>query len=167
MRRLIMSVLLVLAAPAAAQETIPIPGDYEAPAADLSQMEWLVGRWHGTGVGGNPATESWLPPIGNTMVGTFVQADDAGNIRFSEHMYMMEEDGTLVLRLKHFNPDLTSWEEREEFVTFRLVDLEHCAARFGGLTIRCDGDDALLIAVNIRNSDGQTGELVFNFTRAD
>ncbi|WAT17256.1 DUF6265 family protein [Aurantiacibacter sp. MUD11] len=165
MRFWIAPVLLALAAPAAAQETRTLPEDYAPPAADLTQMEWLVGHWRGTGIGGHTAVEHWLPATGDTMVGTFIQTDDTGDIRFSEHMYLSEVDGSLELRLKHFNPDMTSWEERDDYVTFRLIEVEHCAARFGGLTLRCDGDDRLLVAVLIRNSEGATGELVFHLER--
>ncbi|MEQ8773172.1 MAG: hypothetical protein RIC51_10105, partial [Erythrobacter sp.] len=32
------------------------------PAATLAQVDWLVGQWKGTGIGGAPAQENWLPP---------------------------------------------------------------------------------------------------------
>lgn len=167
MRLLVPAMLIFLAMPVAlmAQETRPIPDDYEAPAAQLEEFSWLVGQWEGPGIGGNLALESWLPPTGNTMVGTFVQTDTGGNIQFSEHMYLMEDDGTVVLRLKHFNPDLTGWEERDDMTSFRLVSVEPCAAYFGGLTLRCEGDNGLLVAVRMRSSAGEVSELVFDFER--
>ncbi|WP_300533321.1 DUF6265 family protein, partial [uncultured Mameliella sp.] len=76
---------LVLAAPLAAQETRIGEDDFESPPATLADLDWLVGQWHGTGIGGAPATESWLPPTGPTMVGTFVQQRADGGIQFTEH----------------------------------------------------------------------------------
>lgn len=138
---------------------------FTSPPATLGQVDWLVGRWTGTGIGGAPAMESWLPPSGPTMVGTFVQQTDEGGIRFTEHMYLMEEEGTLVLRLKHFNADLTGWEEKDGMLTFRLVAIEPCAAYFHALTLRCaDADkpgEGLVAAV--RMSTGN--ELRFDFER--
>lgn len=156
---------LLAAVPAAAQETRTAPADQPSPPATIGQMGWLVGQWTGEGIGGNPAMESWLAPVGGTMVGTFVQADEDGEIQFTEHLYLMEEEGTVVLRLKHFNGDLTGWEERDEMLTFRLVEMGDCAAWFRGLTLRCDGEDGLLAAVRMGRSDGSTDELVFRFTR--
>lgn len=146
-----------------AQETRLGGEGFESPAARLDQMDWLVGQWSGEGIGGAPAMESWLPPTGDTMVGTFVQSTEEGGIRFTEHMYLMEEDGTLVLRLKHFNADLTGWEEKGDMLTFRLVAIEPCAAYFHALTLRCEDRDkpgvGLVAAVRMQSG----GELLFRF----
>ncbi|EAQ28432.1 hypothetical protein NAP1_12573 [Erythrobacter sp. NAP1] len=135
----------------------------ESPAATLEQMDWLVGQWVGDGIGGAPAMESWLPPSGGTMVGTFVQQNEDGGIQFTEHLYLMEEEGTLVLRLKHFNADLTGWEEKDGMLTFRLVAMEECAAYFHALTLRCADSDApgegLVAAVRMQSGN----ELLFSF----
>jgi hypothetical protein len=126
-------------------------------------MDWLVGQWWGEGIGGAPAMESWLPPTGDTMVGTFVQSTEEGGIRFTEHMYLMEEGGSIVLRLKHFNADLTGWEEKGDMLTFRLVAIEPCAAYFHALTLRCEDRDkpgvGLVAAVRMQSG----GELLFRF----
>ena len=136
---------------------------FESPPATLEQMDWLVGQWSGEGIGGAPAMESWLPPTGPTMVGTFVQETAEGEIMFTEILYLMEEEGSLVLRLKHFNADLTGWEEKDDMLTFRLVAMEPCAAYFNALTLRCADPEApgegLVAAVRMQSGN----ELVFNF----
>lgn len=165
MRIIIAAALLAFATPLAAQETRSLPEGHEPPPASIEDAAWLEGQWVGTGINGNRSMESWLPPVGDTMVGTFVQTNDEGGILFTEHLYLMEEGDSLVLRLKHFNADLTGWEDAEGMVTFRLIEIEPCAAYFGGLTIRCDGEDGLLAAVRMRSSNGEVSELVFNFTR--
>lgn len=157
---------LMLPLAATAQETRTATPDHVPPPAVIGQMDWLAGRWEGMGIADQPAIESWLPAVGNTMVGTFVQADGAGGIMFSEHMYLMEEGGSLVLKLKHFNPDLTGWEDAPDMQRFRLLSVDHCAAYFSGLTMRCEGDNRLLIAVRMRAEDGSISELLFRFTRA-
>ncbi|MDC0886892.1 DUF6265 family protein, partial [Altererythrobacter sp.] len=105
----------VLAFPAAGQETRIGEKVFRSPPAALSQFGRLEGQWLGDGIGGAPAMESWLLPIGGTMVGTFVQQAAGGEILFTEHMYLMEEEGTLVLRLKHFNADLTGREKEGRY----------------------------------------------------
>jgi hypothetical protein len=99
------------------------------------------------------------------MVGTFVQETPDGRIMFTEHMYLIEEEGSLVLRLKHFSADLTGWEEKDGMASFRLVEMEPGAAFFHGLTLRRDGKDGFLAAVRIKHKDGSTSELVFPFKR--
>lgn len=146
-----------------AQETRQAEDGASPPSATLSDVPWLVGRWSGEGIQGAPAMESWLPPMGGTMVGTFVQQTGEGGIMFTEHLYLMEEKGTLVLRLKHFNADLTGWEERQDMLTFRLVAMEECAAFFQGLTLRCADSEkpgeGLVAAVRMQSGK----ELVFKF----
>ena len=153
--------------PETARETrIGEPG-FESPPARLDQLNWLVGQWEGTGIKGAPAMESWLKPTGAAMVGTFVQEDADGEIMFTEHMYLMQENGTLALRLKHFNADLTGWEEKDDMLTFRLVALEECAAFFNALTLRCADRDkpgeGLVAAVRMRSG----AELIFRFEAMD
>ncbi|MFL0355252.1 DUF6265 family protein [Erythrobacter sp. GH1-10] len=152
--------------PVSAQETRIGEEGFESPSATIAQMQWLVGQWSGDGIGGAPAMESWLPPTGNTMVGTFVQRTADGAIQFTEHLYLMEEEGTLVLRLKHFNADLTGWEEKDKMLTFRLVAIEPCAAYFNALTLRCADPDkpgeGLVAAVRMTSG----GELLFRFEPA-
>jgi len=158
---------LVLTPLAHAQETRIGEEGFQSPDASLEQVSWLVGQWSGDGIGGHPAFESWLPPTGPIMVGTFVQQSDTGAIRFTEHMYLMEEAGTLVLRLKHFNADLTGWEEKDDMLTFRLVALEPCAAYFNALTLRCADPESpgsgLVAAVRLKSDGPEVRELVFNF----
>lgn len=158
---------LAMAAPLAAQETqVGEPG-FASPPATIHQMWWLEGLWQGEGIEGARATENWLPPTGSTMVGTFIQQTAEGGIMFSEHMHIIEEGGSLVLKLKHFNADLTGWEDKEGMVTFRLLSLEHCLARFSGLTLRCDGPDKLVVAVRMKSDAPEPKELLFRFDRAE
>ncbi len=169
---MLVSAFLLLASPATAQETRVGEKGFESPAASIDSLGWLVGQWTGEGIQGAPAMESWLPPVGGTMVGTFVQTTGSdpedSAIMFTEHLYIMPDGkGSLVLKLKHFNADLTSWEERDDMVTFRLLALEDCAAYFNGLTLRCDeredGTDGLVAAVRMQSG----GELFFRFARMD
>ena len=159
--------LLATSGVVSAQETRVGETGFESPPATIAQMDWMIGQWTGTGIGGAPAHESWLPPVGKTMVGTFVQEDGASGIRFTEHLYLMEEGGTLALRLKHFNADLTSWEEKNDTTDFRLLAIEDCAAYFHGLTLKCEGEDGFLAAVRMESKDDKINELVFRMKRVD
>lgn len=158
------------AAPLAAQETRVGEAGFESPPATIADAEWLVGQWSGEGIGGAEAHESWLSPSGTTMVGTFVQELADGSIMFTEHMYLTEQDGSLVVKLKHFNPDMTAWEEKDGMLTFRLLAAEPCALYFSALTLRCttaeEGEGGLVVSVRMRSDKPEVQELVFRFTRS-
>ncbi len=164
------TILLALALPwasqIAAQETRVGETGFESPPATIADASWLIGRWSGPGIGGADSQESWLPPSGGTMVGTFVQQTEDGGIMFTEHMYLMEQDGSLAIKLKHFNPDLTGWEDKEGMVTFRLLSAEPCALYFNALTYRCDGEGGMVVAVRMESDAPEPQELLFRFARA-
>lgn len=162
----IAALTLLAASPLAAQETrVAEAGAAPAPAT-IADAAWLTGAWSGEGIDGAQAHESWLGPSGNTMVGVFVQETAAGGIMFSEHMYLTEQDGSLVVKLKHFNPDLTGWEDKDGMETFRLIAAEPCALYFHALTYRCDGDGGLVVAVRMESAAPALQELVFRFRKS-
>jgi hypothetical protein len=156
---------LSCAGPLAAQHTRVAPEGHVPPPAKIADAAWLLGDWVGTGIDGAEAAESWLPPSGATMPGIFLQEKPDGSIMFTEHMYMTEEAGSLVLKLKHFNPDLTGWEEKDGMVRFRLLSIEPCAAYFSALTYRCEPDGGLLVAVRMKSAGAEVKELLFRFKR--
>ena len=91
------------------------PAQPDHSAADLNDYSWLVGTWTGEGFGGT-IEESWSAPVAGTMMGMFRHFTDDGPT-FYEFM-LLDETG---IRLKHFNPDIISWEEKEEFVHFKMI----------------------------------------------
>lgn len=165
MRKLFATLAVLAATPLSAQETRVAPEGHVPPPANIAEAEWLAGDWVGTGIEGAEAAEFWIPPSNGTMIGLFLQEKPDGSIYFTEHMYLTEEQGSLVLKLKHFNPDLTGWEEKDGMVRFRLLSIEPCAAYFSSLTYRCEGEDGLLVAVRMKSEGEKIKELVFRFKR--
>ena len=165
--RLVVPVGLVLGTPVAAgaphQETrTAVPGA-PAPAASVADLAWLAGTWRGEGISG-PAEEVYSAPMGGQIVGHFAQSR-GGGIWFYELMTIAEAGDSLEYRLKHFNADLTGWEEKGEMMRFPLVAVEEGAWYFDGLTIRRDGSDAMVGAVRIGHDDGTSREAVFRYRR--
>lgn len=111
------------------------PGAASAQAR-LAAVEWLAGHWVGEGLGGS-VEGLWSPPRAGAMVGAFrrVQGDA---IAVYELMTLVEEGGSLVLRMKHSSPDLTGWEEKEETVDFPLVAVDGVAAGWTALALRAE-----------------------------
>lgn len=113
--------------------------DQEAGKGTVSELNWLEGFWTGTGFGGK-CEEVWMPAVDGNMIGTFRFWSDSKLI-FSEFMNIVQEGETFSLKLKHFNADLTPWEEKEEWTTFRLVELADNTVYFDGLTMKREGNE--------------------------
>lgn len=130
------------------------------PAAAIEDIAWLAGRWVGEGLGG-VSEEVIAPPMAGQMMGMFRQTKADGSLMFYEFYQFAEEAGSLVLRIKHFNPDFTGWEEKDGYVEFPLVAAEHGAVYFDGLTFALDGENGLRAAVTI----GEEGRADFRYER--
>ena len=126
------------------------------PTATLDDAGWLVGSWTGTAFGQN-LEAAWNPPSAGSMIGLFKLYGDDG-VAFYELLQLTVEEDTLSLKVKHFNADFTAWEEKADFVNFRLVKKEEDALHFGGLSFYKRGDDAIDGYIVMRNDE----ELVEN-----
>jgi hypothetical protein len=157
---------------AAAETPDPAPafharrlGEAKSPPATLDQVAWLAGHWVGEGLGG-VSEELWSPPAGGAMMGTYRLLKDGAPV-FYEFLLLAEENGTLILKLKHFNPDLTGWEEKADFVDFPLVAIEADAVHFDGLTYERQPDGSLRVYLLLRNREtGAVREELFTMRRA-
>lgn len=158
------ALLLVGLSPLSAQETRRAAAGASSPPARIADLAWLAGSWEGEGITG-PAREVYSAPVGGQMTGHFIQTRGDG-IWFFEIMSIAEANGSLEYRLRHFNADLTGWEERNEVRRFPLVAAEGDAWYFDGLTIRRHGADGMIGAVRIDNEDGTSREAVFRYRRA-
>jgi hypothetical protein len=127
-------------------------------------MRWFIGTWTGTGLGGT-TDETWTAPIAGAMLGTFRLVKEEKPV-FYEFLTLVEHEGSLVLRLKHFNPDLTGWEEKADSIKFRLLKVGPDEIAFDGLTMRREGADTLRIFLAIRSrADGSIREEMFLMSR--
>jgi len=98
----------------------------------IDQFSWLTGHWVGDGFGG-VSEEVWSQPTEGAMIGTYRHMSDGKN-NFYEFMQINEENGSIKLRLKHFNADMKGWEEKEDFVDFQFISVDKNKAIFKGLT---------------------------------
>jgi hypothetical protein len=162
--------LPVFALPAYAQvkhteHTMKLAPGQQAPPATINDIAWFAGFWTGEGMGGQNE-EHWGPPNNGVMLGTFRHLKD-GKPVFYEFMTFVEVEGSLMLRIKHFNPDMTGWEEKDKTVDFKFVAKKDGAVYFSGLTFMPTGKNSATIYLAMRNKDGAVREEVFNFKRAN
>jgi hypothetical protein len=160
--------VVLLALPVSAQEklterTFRLKPGASSPPATLADMAWLAGHWAGEALGGQ-SEEIWSEPGAGAMMGMYRLIRD-GKPVFYELLTIVEQNGSLMLRLKHFNPDLTGWEEKQTTVDFPLVAKNDGAVHFDGMSFHPKGNDALVVYLAIRQKDGSLREATFSYKR--
>ncbi len=104
------------------------------------------------------------------MMGMFRQINN-GKTVFYELMTLVEENGSIVMRLKHFNPNLTGWEEKDKTVDFKFVGKKDGVIHFEGMAFRPEGrpegKDTITVYLAIRRKDGSLHEETFRYARAN
>ncbi|MGB2760145.1 MAG: DUF6265 family protein [Maribacter stanieri] len=132
-----------------------------SPAATLNDIEWLAGHWKGEAFGGI-AEEIWSPPLDGSMMFSF-RLLDKGEVSFYEFGHLIEIDATLILQLKHFDANLSGWEERDENIDFKLVKVEENRFYFDDFTIEYISDKEINMYVEVGDEDGTSNEVKFNY----
>lgn len=131
----------------------------------IADLAWLEGAWEGEGIGGASATEVYSAPAGGQIVGHFRQLKPDGSVMFYELITIGMRGGVLTYALKHFNPDLTGWEERDTVRAFPLSAATDGKWEFSGLTYERTGPDSMAATVTVKQKDGSTQTLAFRFRR--
>lgn len=121
------------------------------PAASLQDVSWLAGSWSGEAFG-DTFEEVWNPPSAGSMIGMFKLLKE-GRVAFYELVLLVEEEGSLSLKVKHFNDDFTAWEDKEEYVDFKLVKVEKDAVHFSGLSFHRINENEIHGYLALRDGD--------------
>ncbi|WP_036151431.1 DUF6265 family protein [Maribacter forsetii] len=146
-----------------AQNTISFEEGMMSPPATLSDITWLSGHWKGEAFGGI-AEEIWSPATSKSMMFSF-RLIDKGEISFYEFGHLIEVDGTLLLQLKHFDGNLSGWEEKDENIDFKLVKVEGDKFYFDDFTIEKVSDNEVNMYVEVSEEEGKSNEVTFNYHR--
>lgn len=155
MPRLFLLLITAVFTATTAHAEVPVrdlPAGAVSPPAKITDAAFLEGIWLGKGLGGD-TEESYSSPMGGAIVGYFRFVKD-NKVVFYEIVTVVETNGSLALRLKHFHADLKGWEEKDDVQEFKLVAVEGPTVYFDGLSLRRDGD-TLYSAVRIK--DRKTG----------
>jgi hypothetical protein len=81
---------------------------------NLGDFAWLAGRWQGSW-GPRTAQQTWLPPKGDAIVGTF-QASENGRTLVIELYSLVQAPDGIELHLRHFTTSLVPWEKSGDIV---------------------------------------------------
>ena len=133
------------------------------PKATLEDVAWLQGTWEGTAFGGI-SEEIWSEPLAKTMMGVYRSVEN-GAVKFYEINSIVETNGSLEMRLKHFHADLKGWEEKDVVRVFPLVKVASGEIFFDGMTYKKTGQDTVTVYLAISDKDGAAREVVFEYRR--
>ena len=164
----ILIALAIITSATAAQEPVPantltLGTGMSSPNATVGDVAWIAGHWRGDAFGGT-AEEIWGGPVGGSMMGSYRMSRE-GEVVFYELQTIVEHNGSLVFRLKHFNADLSGWEEKQASaaVTFPLVRITPDAAYFDGLTFRKPADGSMQVFLRINRGNNEVVEEKFRY----
>lgn len=122
---------------------------------------WIEGTWVGDGFGGT-SEEVWSSPSKDgTVMGSFRHFKGDGSLNFYEFL-VLDSTG---LRLKHFNPDMTGWETKEDFVTFKKIEFQENKIILKGLVYELKSPDEMEIRLDLKGKDGNKWTEVFTMKR--
>ncbi len=134
------------------------------PTASLADVSWLVGSWSGEAFGSN-FEEVWNPASAGSMVGMWKLLKD-DQVVFYELMLLVEEEGSLSIKVKHFSEDFTAWEDKEEFIQFRLVKIAADEVHFAGISFYRIDDNEIHSYIVMKH-DGEVREEKMTYIRND
>lgn len=105
-----------------------IPVFSQVKDVSLNDLNFISGQWRGE-ISGGIIEEHWMEPEGDNMLGMFRMIKDGKQV-FHELMIIEKEEDEISLKIKHFSPGLIAWEDKEEVIAFRLIELNSSEAVF-------------------------------------
>ena len=136
-----------------------------ANPVDGSQLEllsWLTGCWKGTGLGGE-VEECWVRAPDGKYTSVFQMTKD-GQLQFTEIVMINEFDGTLGMRVKHFDAAFEQWQSDNGVgPTFPFVEIGENFIQFDGLRYELT-DNILHVTLDMKQGD-DIHQVKFVYTR--
>ncbi|MHA2297478.1 MAG: DUF6265 family protein [Candidatus Hodarchaeales archaeon] len=119
----------------------------------------LTGNWRGK-IGDDIVDEYWSIPLANSMMCTFRWIKD-NKVSFYEFVVIDNNDEKTTMKIKHFNDDLTGWEEKTDFIHYVLLEVTDSKVIFGSedpnekgrLIYEKPSDDKLVATLEMAKSD--------------
>lgn len=135
----------------ARSQTLELPTS-ASPAPELAPLAFLAGQWVGINAAGTVNEEVWTAPRGRSLAGLFRQVRKDSKPAFHEvSVISVEDDGSVLLRLRHLHAKLEVPAKRAEPTVLKLVQADETSATFASLP-----GEAEPITVTYRLEDANT-----------
>ncbi len=121
---------------------------------------WMEGSWVGDGFGGT-SEEVWSGPSKDgTLMGSYRHFNADGSLNFYEFL-QLDSSG---LVLKHFDKDFVGWEEKDEFLFFKMIECTENKVILKGLIFERISETEMKILLKMTTKEGPKTE-VFSMKR--
>ena len=133
---------------------------FTSVAQDEVPYAWITGTWVGDGFGGT-SEEVWSAPSQDgTIMGSYRHFNSDGSLNFYEFL-LLDSTG---LVLKHFDKEFVGWEEKDEFLFFKMVECTENKVILKGLVYERISDTEMKIYLDMKTREGKKTE-VFSMKR--
>lgn len=164
---------VLFASPVQAAEP-PAPKPAPFASVTVADFAWLAGSWQGE-VQGSFVEELWSTPAGGGLMGMFRWMNGGRDGTLAMYELLSLEPGAEgpILWLRHFNPKLVGWEDKEGAIAFHLVAYKPGEATFDNrdpekparITYRREGGDRLISLLERKAQDGKPTVTEFVYQR--
>jgi hypothetical protein len=133
----------------------------------IQDFAFISGHWKG-GVTGGLFDEEWSLPSSDSMTGMF-RYMEGGAVKFYEFMAIEAAPAGPVLRLRHFDPGLVAWEEKDGAISLPVSSFAEKQVVFSNpdnsirLTYRRSSADTLTVVLE-RTAGGHKGKQEFDYS---
>jgi len=133
----------------------------------IQDLAFIAGHWQG-GVTGGIFDEEWSPPASDSMMGMF-RYMEGGAVKFYEFMAIEATPAGPVLRLRHFDPGLIAWEQKDAPLSLSVSSFTEKQVVFSSpdssirLTYRRSSPDTLTVILE-RTAGGHSGKQEFDYS---
>jgi hypothetical protein len=142
----------------------------DVPIRDIKDLEFMAGKWTTTGEWGD-MEENWSKPFGNSMMCSY-RCVKNGKVIFYEFIVIEQQPSGPVMKLRHFNPGLIAWEDKDKPYDYPLMFLDENLARFErpdkktALTFQRISKDQMKVILERQDKDGKWVQDEFNYKAA-
>lgn len=154
------ALMLIAAGPAMAQDVRALAADAAPAAATLDDMKGIFGDWIA-----KDAAAAFSAPVGGQVIGHLLLMN--GTTPRVEELWLLRPEGNSVLvRQKHYTPDLKDREAKDVWGERKLVARDAGHLYFENLTFVTKGNTMDLL-VRIAGQNGAPPTMLsYSFTRA-
>lgn len=135
-----------------AEPSVPAATPRPGISSSLGDVAFMAGRWVDEEKG-TLSEEIWSAPGGDSMMGMW-RLSVGGAVKVFEFLTMVEEEGRVTFRLRHFDRRGVAWEEKDKPLVLPLVVQGAGLAVFEG-----DGKSGILRLTYRREGEALVGRL--------
>jgi hypothetical protein len=142
----------------------------DVPIREIKDLKFMSGKWVTSGEWGD-MEENWSEPFGNSMMCSY-RCVKNGKVVFYEFIVIEQQPTGPVMKLRHFNPGLIAWEDKDKPYEYPLMYLDENIARFErpdkktALTFQRLSKTELKVILERQEKDGKWVQDEFNYKAA-